>query len=548
MFRGLLTGIFCLFCIIFCANVVTAHEIIAVEPPKNILNDELISANEDLKTLQPGPQQDGALYITSYNLPPDLQRSAFNVLNITIHSLSYGKVIVPPTVVTPTLFRINIYDYEWTDAAIEKVSRFDPYFRLPWIDNEQYKLMMTLAGNRIVRHDWFCANTLDTAKQVDHDIKDIFYFTLLYANAPFGIPKNLDEYRKTWGVDANKIESLGLPTGGVVKDGKSAVAHYNRQLAYSRIETGYHWESSDYKNNLGRRDIIENLKPGVLSRKDADAHEIITTNFVGAQVYFLTDGKFNSANIGDTGLVKDTVDPHNNDVRVKMARSCMKCHNILGDGIVPFLDQIRDMNTNGTNLKVNLYSRQDYKRFYLSKELDHAIDDSNRFYLRAVNNIVKVNNPLESTESVGKLLELHIQEYEKDIDLAKAARECGSTVENFVLKLRPTVRGRLADLISRNETIPRTVWEDSAFRDAMVFLYNIKVVVNPITQTQYVTTIYDNVQLFDPKNSKKVVATVHNAGTKLLIKKENKQTITVLYKNSHGNVYTLNVKRKDVIY
>lgn len=260
------------------------------------------------------------------------------MLSFVIHSLSYGLNIFPPeyTPVSETLMYVDIRNYGWTPEAWDIISLADPYFVEPAISYERATALQLLTIDRtsdkqkkirgfpIVRADWFITHLTDTSKQVDIDEKAVpLYYVLLYAET--GIPKNIDEYRKFWAIDPKVLQSKqGRLNGHLVVDGKSGVAIHNRQLVRARTNIGYHYETSDVKNSVKDRDFIEILQEGVLTRDVKDASEIITSNFVGMQVYFLTDGKGNRVEEGAGSVVSNKL--HSVDTRVKTARSCMECH------------------------------------------------------------------------------------------------------------------------------------------------------------------------------------------------------------------------------
>lgn len=406
-----------------------------------------------------------------------------------------------------TLVWIDIRDYNWTEKSFEKISGAEPYVRKPWINEESYDNLRLNSGNALLRADWFIAHTSDVSKQVDNDIGgDPFYYVLLYSN--FSIPKTGDEYRKIWEIDLKRVTNRQLSRGAVINKGESIVSRWAREIAGIRSENGYHYETSDFKNNIGKlvdgkfisNDPLENLsierdKNGRAIHKNiarnADAHEYITSNYHGLQVYFITNGNQERVETGDPTIVVDTRDL-TGDIRVRSARSCVVCHPI---GLNPPSNALREHLEDGIDLVIGTREYEEAaKKFYLSNDLGARIQDDQVLYARAV---VQTNGLLP--EDNARLFQRILDWYDDDISLEQAARECGVSVEIFKEKVGKSTVSRLGRLVAstKDYKIPRALWDNPKggyFAQAMLLIKEVPLVeakelITIEKDVDYITTI-----------------------------------------------------------
>ena len=440
------------------------------------INTELDVANNFIKEV---PEQDRVFikFFSTYSIPVDKKIKIVNedisyrnmvakyTLPFWIHSLSYASNIKHPQKISDTLYAIDIRDYNWTNEAWEKVSNLDPYFRKPMVNSEKYDYLRLNAGNAILRADWFIVHTSDVTKQVDRDIKNPLYYELLYAK--IGIPKNIDEFRKAWGVDINKIRNLGsVLTGVMVDKGHSGVSRNNRQMFRSRTELGYYWETEDVKSIEGKKDYLENLRPDIRPAEEKDAGEAITNNFLGLQTYMLVDGQGKRVEFADPTLVIDHSDAQ--DRRVRTSKSCVVCHS---GGINIPVNSLQQKLNQGIEIRFgDRENANKYESFYLNPDFFLFVSDDRELYKRAI----KRCNGLEPEQNVLAFQTLH-DWYNSDIDINQAALEVGVTVEELKQKVSVTASGRLSDLVT-NGKIPREVWDNlknSIYAQCMTLVYNI---------------------------------------------------------------------------
>lgn len=427
--------------------------------PRSI-DDDLTAAVADLGQYPPEDKYN-ILYFTFYHIDdPELLKKFYLELAFWVHSLSSESLIRAPQPVigSPTLFKVDLRDYGWTQKAWEKVSVRESYIREPWIAHDTYSVLRIEGGNNIIRGDWFLSHTSSPVKQIDIGDKEILYETLLYAKLGRS-PKNLQEFYDYWGYDVKKAETqLYTVEQILVPHGKSGVARSNRILARIPTELGYLWSSSDFLNSTKDKNVIENLKPDIMMHPNRDAGEHIGANKIKLQVYLVTDEKDNNVWVANERVAFDRTDVK--DVTVMAGKSCVICHsqgiNVPYNGLLSLLQK-----------KVSLkYADKEFKlsadRTYFGP-LSRIYDDPERETLmdkdrQNFNDAVKDVNGLDGSTNARYFKEV-LDWYEQDITLEQAARECGVTVEEYQEKVLRTASGRLGEL-ANGGTVSRSEWED----------------------------------------------------------------------------------------
>lgn len=444
--------------------------------------DEVEIADNFLMTI-PQEQREFIRFFTTYSIP-ELNKIKLKIgekeqefslrdavarftLPFWIHSLSSERIIRQPAPVpnSNTLYYIDLRNYNWTGEAWEKVALLDPYFVKPVVDPKKYdSLRYNATGNAIIRADWFIIHTSDVTKQIDRGIKDPLYYELLYAKS--GVPKTVDEFRQRWGVDMKKIQGLGTIRKNFVDRGKSGVSHNNRDLYRTRTELGYYWETEDVLNMQQGKDYLENLKTFFRPAQEKDAGEMITNNQLGLQVYFLSNGKGERVEFGDSRVVEDKGDQLNTTVRT--AKSCVLCHaggiNIPPNSLKEKLDRGISINFKTND---NLI---DYEGTYLDPELFVLVGDDRELYLRAIRKV----NGLEPEVNT-YLFNETIKWYELPVDIHQAAIEAGVSAVELKERVQRTGSGRLSDLVTGGK-IPRNVWDEQkngVYAQCMLLVHNI---------------------------------------------------------------------------
>lgn len=389
---------------------------------------------------------------------------------------------------TSTLWWIDLREFNWTAKAWEAVAQGDGYFAEPVVNHERSGALRLLAGNAVLRADWFITHVMSTTHQQDIEIEDDYYRTLLYALGER--PKNTDDFRKFWGLDLKQARLLGNEFGTLVTKSQ-AVAQRNRMLFAYRTDLGHHFETYDVNNQQGKRDYVESLflnkKPGQ-PPEVSDAGEMFANNGLKLLVYDLRDAQGNLVNFGDPTVVR-----HMNDVigdaRVRVAHSCLDCH---ASGPIPSENTLREFIESRAKLKA--YDKRDairLKRNLLSDGFKEAVEENQRLFALGV----KKSNGLTPSEN-GTIYLRSVTSYHAPVTLERAAYECGVTTEEFrkaILESKYRFGARLKLLVRTGEPVPRDVWETpgrdgipGAFQQAMIMLNGLTVIEDEVVQEKRV--------------------------------------------------------------
>jgi hypothetical protein len=390
-----------------------------------------------------------------------------------------------------TLWWIDLRDYNFTPEAWEVAAGIDGYFVTPIVQEQNNGALRLLAGNAILRMDWFITQVTDTTRQRDIERNFDLYNTFLFAQV--GAPKKIDDWQKLFNLDTKKAREIGNEYGTLVTKSK-LVARHNRMLFGYKTELGYMYDTFDVKNQEGKRDYFEsffkNPKPGT-PPEVSDAGEVFGTNQLGLQVYALFDGQGNIVNFGDPTVVRHLADVFG-DVRVRVGHSCIDCH---ATGPLPAENTHKELLEKDAD--IYLYKKEDknrVKRVFLDDKFENSVEVNRQAFSYAVER----TNGL-AADATSKLYLDVIKNYCKDVDLERAAFECGVSKEQFLEKVRQgKFGGRLKLLIETGQPIPIDIWETrgaagipGSFQQAMALIYGLtevknEVIIEPVIK-KYIT-------------------------------------------------------------
>lgn len=419
---------------------------------------------------------------------------------------------------SPTLWWIDLREHNWTPASWEVISRGDGYFAEPIVTADRSGILRLLAGNAVVRADWFIKHSMSTTDQLDVGQGKDFYSTLLYAMSKN--PTTIDEWRKAWSLDITKSRSLGNEFATLVTK-SNTIASHNRMLFGYRTELGYLYETYDVKNQRGKRDYLESLllnaKPGQ-PPEISDAGEAFASNILGLQVYALRNESGKLVDFGDPSVVRHANDIIG-DVRVRVAHSCMDCH---ASGPIPSENTLQEFISSRANIKTR--DKRDairLKRSLLSDKFRDSISANQDLFAKAVKKV----NGLDTVEN-GSLYLQSIVRYSQPVTLELAAYECGVSVEEFVAAIKKHVGfgARLKLLVQTGEPIPRDIWESpgkdgipGAFQQAMILINGLTVIKDEVLVERVIDTYVVSEDWEDvPMQSGEEILKIMQSGYELL--------------------------------
>lgn len=452
------------------------------------------------------PEQDREYikFFTTYQYPIELREDAVLILSFVIHSLAgvsdTGDVsgyyplakmektedglekFIPYKQVpgSDTLWWIDIRDYNWTPEAWEIVAQSDGYVVEPVVNHSNNGALRLLSGNSLLRADWFIEWAINPMRQIDRGDKVILYDTLLYAKTT--IPKNIDEFRKIWGLSSlDESRRLGNEYLTLVTKSKQ-VARHNRVLAGYRTQIGYLYETYDVSHDEGYRNYIEAslADKGFVGRPPrlSDAGEAFSTNSVGMQVYVLRDANGKIIYDANASVARHVADV-TGDVRVRTGVSCIDCH---ANGPLPSENTILEFFAK-EDARAKIYDADDYRRFkrtYLDGKFEESIVANQEYFERS---LLKVNG-LTPPENSSKFLKIS-KWYNNPLNIEQAAHECGVTIEVFKEKCEKGYFGSsLKMLLVSDEPISRTFWESKGKDGIPGGFQQAMVLINGVTQIE----------------------------------------------------------------
>lgn len=406
-------------------------------------------------------------FFTLYAIDPEHRWEALAALNFWCNSLSRNADRVPLSPVPNTdglLYWFYLEDYEWSPEAWEKVSAADPFFREPWIDTETAAYLRSVAGNCIVRGDWFLNYASDT--QTSSAYRDLLYSTATFTRDGEKVtgqaPKTVEELNEVFFVDIEAAEAQKVDRGLFIPSGQSIVSYNNRILWRVPIPAGYYWRTFDVLEATGKKDYVETRFP-----KEWDGSEIIGSLPNGLQFYDLVNSKNALVDAGPASLVRDTVTPLSRfHVEVTIGASCVACHSA---GIIQASDDLSAMLTGGLELYEKDYDVAKRTRLFYRGDGDLLIKEDQARYSRAVQEVTGLD-PVE----VSRAMIQQVVQYRQAVTVDQAARECGVSVEQFQAALSITTRGLLGDMVTRKRPIDRKTWDSERFSEAMLLVLEWK--------------------------------------------------------------------------
>lgn len=389
-----------------------------------------------------------------------------------------------------TLWYFDLRDYNLTPQSWEKAALLDAYFAEPIVQPPTSGALRLMAGNALLRLDWFITNVIDSTKQSDIDVKINLYDEFLFANV--GVPKTEHEWWEKIGFNPALARKRGNAYYALVTKSEQ-VARHNRVLEGFRTEFGYAYETYDVKNELGFRDYVESFfkekEPGG-PPSVSDAGEIFASNQARMQIYALRDIKEKLINFGDPTVVRHLQDVLG-DVRVRNPYSCFDCH---ASGPLPSENTIDEfLSAQGKLYLKNKVDENRVRRNYLTKRFSQAILEDQQFFaagLKEVNGLTPEEN--------GKIFIDLITWYNSPVNVERAAFECGVSVQEFKKKvIEGKSGGRLKLLVQNNEAISIETWETRGQDGIPGQFQQAMIKINGLTKITETTTIVEAFEQYE---------------------------------------------------
>lgn len=358
----------------------------------------------------------------------DNEKRLERLLNFWLNSLSTSPRINPIRRIGPKLWRINIEDYRWGDAAWDAVSKLDPYYQST--DNRS-----------LVRADWLLYATSNSQEERYGNA----YYLLLYGTNP----TTLDHFFSRWAIDRKRIYKYFK--GTVVID--SSVTVHNRILMRFDDVLGSLHQTFDTTNAVDLQDLVtNNLK------FEFENSELIGQLPNGLSHYYVVNSEEARIDAADPAVAADSASA-SVDSRVRVPRSCVSCHGAASGYHIP-VNHLAERRAAGIPTIYNNRRQRDgvEARF---------VADHTRHYERDAEDYESVVNTTTgwTAAETASIYDEFLSWYEGTVGLSQAAREIGTdeeTARRIFLSSGITNLESLAGGL----TIARDTWEISTFSKA----------------------------------------------------------------------------------
>ncbi|MBV9122022.1 MAG: hypothetical protein JO112_01520, partial [Planctomycetes bacterium] len=377
-------------------------------------------------------------HLRNAGLSEDELQTYRNGVSKLLNSLSWGRQVVVPVPVDPakTVLRIDLRDYHWTESEWAALAADYPYALPDTTAAGAFDQKATGCDRPQLRGDWFVASAA----------RPPLYHRLLQ------LPTTEEELTTQLRVDvAADIASDRVARAGF---NNSGVSRNNRLIERHESPFGAYWRTYDFATSAGEQNLFERpLGPGTGDHDfRPSGGEIIFNLPNGLQGYLIVNAQAKRLDKAPTTIVTD---PRSPDRAVEDGLSCMACHL---RGINPKRDQVRrDVLANRAAFDAE--EVEDVQALYPPAEtMDKLMEQDAGRFLQAC---AAAGAPVGTTEPITALA----AQFDRELDLPRAAAETGLTSEKFldVLKRSPRLSRTLGPL-AVGETVERDLFA-GAFAD-----------------------------------------------------------------------------------
>jgi hypothetical protein len=428
----------------------------------NPLESEHAAALQDARRL--GPAAVGVRYLTVYNVAELRRPELRQVLDFWVNSLSREAEIVRAVAVTPTLLRINIFDYSWNPKTFDALANEDPFFHVqlkvgvgafakayfpaeagskagwydatfkeakvisaiaPWLPAVEAAELVALTQTAapILRADWFLSRVAVQAGRKGTGYYDWFEL------------KKRADFEKLVAFDLKASQGVKREVAGIVA--RSGVSNFPRQIFRFQSVTGGYWVTRDVlDDNKDARNALRQLD-GDLAHQAEEIYGVLPN---GLFAFYLSDAAGVQQDTAPDKIGSDKTAP-GNDGRIHAGKSCVVCH-------TTGLNVIADWSRRAFSGDIKLTSpdpdkARRLKQLYLGELQEKFSDDVSSYVkvLRRVNGLTSEAN----AKAVGRVWEAYV---ERDVLPRDVAPEFGLTEEDYLSKLRAAYKANpLADVV-----------------------------------------------------------------------------------------------------
>ena len=429
-----------------------------VQPPAPA--DAVVLALRDVRQ-QPAQLRGQTRYLSLGHVSEAERGILIRVLGYHCNALSREADIVLPAVVPGTggtLLRLNLSDYDWPADVWDKLQ--DPMFHVkiqaqpavkklwpggvwaqdgkhypagsfwytekatagakktalaPWLPAAEAAELVNLTQSAapIVRGDWFLWQTA-----VNHDRGGAGYYAFL------GVKSKAD-FDKMAGYD-RKLARAAKLTELQEAVAVSTVTLQPRRIEVDRALSGHYYTTFDNAQAVDDHNPLRILNGGF----KFDAQEFFHHLPNGVFAWGLANAKGELQDTAPDNIASDST-AHGTDRRVAINLSCIRCHGPQG-GVQPVDGWARNLFVGELRLQSPDYDKLKELRQKYLRDLDGPLEDGRRTYTRAIAQATGGMKPAELAAAYGRAF----AEYDAPVSLERAARDAGTSPENFQRGLR----------------------------------------------------------------------------------------------------------------
>lgn len=408
-----------------------------------ISNEEIVRRiQEDLKQRNPIDRRFQRYFtlVHLYNagISDDALETYRYALSKLVNSLSWGHEVVRPEPLDAagTILRIDLRDFDWARKGADvwdDIVRAYPYGVLYESAEAKYVYEQTQTMPYVMA-DWFVAEAS----------RPPLYHKVLQ------LPDTAQELEAQLRIDsANDIRQVRVARAGF---NESGVSQSNRIIERHPSVYGAYWKSYDFIKSTGDGNIfVHPLGPRFVGGQNSFAHdggEIIFSLPNGLQGYMLVNGIGQRLDKAPPEIVTDR---KSRDTKVENGRSCMSCHvrglNSKADEIRAAVERSRDSFPDA-DLILALYPEP--------SRLERLVEKDNKRFKEALE---QTGAPFGQTEPILALS----QEFDKSVDLGRAAAELGLKPDDFEKRLETSTPALIQQFspLRAKKTIKREVFLDA---------------------------------------------------------------------------------------
>jgi len=370
-----------------------------------------------------------------------------HALNKLLNHLSRSPYIRTPVAIDAarTIYRINLADYDWSEATWKSITDTDPYAIVFEFEDALDIRRLAEVDLFAVKADWF----IDAASQPP------LYHTILE------LPATRQALEASLGIDvaSNIASELTFDRDLVVRAGfqDSKVSFSNRIVERHQLPSSprrAYWLSYDFAKAAAGQSLApeKNIFESPLDFVE-DGGEIIFNLANGLQAYMLVDEEGKRIDVGPLGVVHDKETPE--EPEVINGVSCMSCHS---EGMRLATDEIAGFVAN--NPDFNTLAQQDVARLYA------PADVFNRLQQQDIATFVDAMAATGALRQVGgrePVMAAHLA-FAQPVDLRRAAAEFGVQEADLLKKLSSMKGLTTLDRV----TVTRDTFQDSFAFNACV--------------------------------------------------------------------------------